>query len=139
MERERLLALGVDEAVIDEIMADYDSVREEYEGKIKSLSREKDIELCLMESGARNMRAVRALIEEGDDYKEQIENLKKGEGTRFLFDGGKSFLPHRSGEKLPDTTFGEMELKLKMAREKKNTVEAIRIKQMAARMGITLI
>lgn len=140
MTRDELTALGIGEEAIEAIIAENNAIREEYEEKLRVVKRENEIDLFLRESGARNVRAVKALLEDGDDYKEQIENLKRSEDTRFLFDSGKkTFTPYRSGERLPDTKMGEYEARLLAARQTGNTLEAIRIKQQAASEGIMLI
>lgn len=140
MTRDELTALGIGEEAIEAIIAENDAIREEYEEKLRVMKRENEIDLFLRESGARNLRAVKALLDDGDDYKEQIEKLKRSEDTRFLFDSGKkTFTPYRSGERLPDTKMGEYEARLNAARQTGNTVEAIRIKQQAASEGIMLI
>lgn len=140
MTRDELAALGIGDEAIDAIIADNDAMREEYEDKIRCIKRENEIDILLRESGARNVRAVKALLDDGDDYKEQIENLKRSEDTRFLFDSGKkTFTPYRSGERLPDTKMGEYEARLTAARQTGNTVEAIKIKKQAASEGIMLI
>ncbi len=141
MEKEELLGLGISEEVAEKIIGEREALREEYEVKINELKRENEIDIILREQGAKNIRAVKALIEPGDarDVKSQIEKMKKDEGTRFLFNTGKSFIPYEGGGKLPDTKADGFEARLKEAREHHNTVEAIRIKQEAAKEGIFLI
>lgn len=140
MDRDELLALGIGEEAADAIIGEREKVIDEYEKKISLMKRENEIDILLRENGARNIKAVKALLEEGDDFANQIERLKNGEDTKFLFEKSrKVFEPHRSGEKLPDTEKDGYELRLAQARAAGNTIEAIRIKQQAASEGIMLI
>ena len=139
MNKDELMALGLDEAAAEEVLSEREAIKTEYEKKIDSLRKENEIENLLNLSGARNKAVVRALIDEEGDLKAQIEKLKTDRDTKFLFEGEKRFSPGRSAEKLPETEKGELEARLKAAREGKNTVEAIRIKQIAAKKGIMLL
>lgn len=141
MEREELEALGVEEAVIEKILEEQQRIIEEYDGRLKEVVRESKIEKILERSGARNVKAVRALIKgtEADEVAIEIENLKNDEDTRFLFEKRGSYAPYRSPERLPDTKKSGFEERLSVARKAGNTVEAIRIKQEAAAQGITLL
>ena len=141
MERDELLSLGIEEEVVDKILEDREKIIEEYDGRLKKAQKEHEIERLLTESGARNIRAVRALItsEDADGVREEIESLKKGEDTRFLFEKRGSYAPYRSPERLPDTKKSGFEERLNMARKAGNTIEAIRIKQEAAAAGIMLL
>ena len=141
MERDELLSLGIEEEVVDKILEDREKIIEEYDGRLKKAQKEHEIERLLTESGARNIRAVRALItsEDADGVREEIESLKKGEDTRFLFEKRGSYAPYRSPERLPDTKKSGFEERLNTARKAGNTIEAIRIKQEAAAAGIMLL
>lgn len=140
MNKDELMALGIDEELCDRIVLEQGKMKEEYENRIDKMKKECELEIMLYESGAKNIKAVRALISEDESAAEQIEKLKKGADTSFLFESKrKSFEPKRSGERLPDTTVGDFEARLSEARRKGNTVEAIRIKQQAASEGIMLV
>lgn len=139
MEREELLSMGVPEEAADAIIGESEKMREDYEKIIADTKKEFEIENLLMKSGARNIKAVRALIEGAEDIEGEIEKLKNDEETRFLFEKKGSFTPYRSPEKLPDMKKSGYETLLTEARKKGNTVDAIRIKQKAASEGIMLI
>lgn len=57
----------------------------EYEQKIKDLEADRDLELKLRDSNARNVKAVKALIDKDKDIDEQIKELMKNEDTSFMF------------------------------------------------------
>lgn len=141
MEREELLALGVEEEIVDRIVDEQEKMREDYESRISSVQRDYEIENLLVQSGARNTKAVRALLGDGDvnSIREELENLKNGEDTKFLFEKKGSFVPARSGERLPDAKKMGYEERLAEARRAGKTIEAIRIKQQAAGEGVMLI
>lgn len=141
MEREELLALGVEEAAIEKILEEQEKMREEYNGRIEQFKKESEIEKILAGCGARNIKAVRALVGDGDveEIRAEIEKLKSDEETKFLFEKKGSFAPARSPERLPDVKRNTFEARLNAARREGNTVEAIRIKQEAAAKGIMLI
>lgn len=141
MDKDELLQMGLDEENAEKILLERRELEAEYEGRIEQIKRENEIENLLKESGAKNIKAVRALLEEDDTLSiaEQLEKLKKGEDTGFLFNQNKGFAPARSGERLPDTKKSSYETKLFEARRSGNTIEAIRIKQMAANEGIMLL
>ncbi len=146
MKREELEALGVGEEALEAIMESEEKIRGEYEDRIKGIEREAEIADILRESGAKNVKAARALLEktDGDDYREsvraEIEALKKDGATRFLFESGvKAFEPARSGERLPDSVKGDYEGQLAAARSRGDRIAAIKIKQKAASEGIALM
>ena len=69
--------------------------REDYEAKIKQIKIDNAVDVSLKDAGAKNLKAVRALLDldglkiDGDSIdglKEQIESLQKDEGTSFMFD-----------------------------------------------------
>ena len=139
MDKEELLTLGVDEDVAEVIAGNMQKMKDEYEARCESVRREWEAESLIRESGARNTDIIKALIKPGEDITEQIEKLKRDKETSFLFEGRKSYEPKRSPEKLPDTKKTGFEERLKAARRDGNTVEAIRIKQLAASEGIMLL
>lgn len=144
MEKDVLVSLGVSEEAIEAIMESESSLRGEYEARIREIEKENEIEKIVSGSGAKNVKAVRALLEgcEGDDYREkvsaQLEEMKKGRDTSFLF-ASKSFEPARSGEKIPKSEPGEYQVRLNDARNRGDRISAIKIKQEAAKNGIMLI
>lgn len=141
MEKNELMALGADEELADVIIGEQEKMAASYEKQIEDVKREYEIEKILNMSGARNIKAVKALITgcEPEDVRSEIEKLKNDEETRFLFERKGSFQPARGSERLPDTKRAKFEDMLKDARRKGNTVEAIRIKQLAASEGVMLI
>lgn len=141
MEREELLALGIEESVAEKILEEQEKLIEEYDNKLKEEKRAIEIERVIEKSGARNITAVKALIkgEELDEVIREIENLKNDEETRFLFEKRGSFAPHRRAERLPGGKKESFEERLSVARRAGNTLEAIRIKQQAAAEGIVLL
>lgn len=141
MERDELLGLGLEESIADRILEEQERLREEYDNALTGMKREYEIEKILRESGARNLKAVRALIE-GEDAESvlrEVERLKNDEETRFLFEKKGSFVPYRSPERLPAAKRDTFEERLKAARRAGDTLEAIRVKQEAASEGIMLI
>ena len=139
MDKEELLTLGVDEAAAEVVAENIQKMKDEYEARCESMRREWEAESLIRESGARNTEIIKALIKPDEDVAEQIERLRRDKDTSFLFEGRKSFEPKRSPERLPDTKKTGFEERLKAARREGNTVEAIRIKQLAAREGVMLL
>ncbi len=139
MDREELLGMGVPEEAADAIIGESEKIKEDYEKRLADTKKEVEIEKLLVKNGARNIKAVRALLEGAEDVEGEIEKLKSDEETRFLFEKKGSFAPARSPERLPDVKKGGYEALLTEARKKGNTVDAIRIKQKAASEGIMLI
>ncbi|MBQ7876577.1 MAG: phage scaffolding protein [Clostridia bacterium] len=139
MNRDELLSLGVGEDICDRILENVDLIKSEYERKIEDLRKENMLDIALYESGARNIKAVKALIDTQGDVNEQIERLKSEKETSFLFENmRRSFKPGKSSEKLPDAMKNDFEVRLGEARKRGNTIEAIRIKQQAAAEGVIL-
>lgn len=141
LERDELIALGLEDAVIERILENEQQLIAEFEGRIDAVKREYEVERLLSESGARNIKAVRALVTGGDveSVKAEIERLKCDEETKFLFEKRGSFAPARSPERLPDVKKNSFEERLSAARRAGNTLEAIRIKQQAASEGVMLL
>ena len=141
MERDELIALGLEENQIEHILHQEAALRAEYDGRIEEIKRDYEVEKLLSESGARNIKSVRALLTGSDieSIKGEIEKLKTDEETRFLFEKRGSFSPARSPERLPDKEKNSYIERLNGARRAGNTIEAIRIKQQAASEGIMLL
>lgn len=81
-------------AEIEKLQSENKAAKEKYESDIKTLKINNAIDSALTASGAKNLKAVRALLDmekitlEGDEVKgvdDQIKALLKGEDTSFLF------------------------------------------------------
>lgn len=81
-------------AQIEKLQADNKLAKEKHEAEIKELKISNAIESALTASGAKNLKAVKALLDmeaitlDGDDVKglaEQVKGLTEGEDTKFLF------------------------------------------------------
>jgi hypothetical protein len=111
MTKERLTELGLDEEIADVLISEIEAEKEagiaafedekseivsNYEDKIKSINVENAAEKALYNAGAKNIKAVRALLSldnaEFDEnngilgLKEQIKKLKSASDTEFLFE-----------------------------------------------------
>lgn len=140
MDKDELLNWGIEEEICDRILEKADLMKEKYEREMESFKREKEIEAALYESGAKNIKAVRALIEEEGSVEEQLEKLKRDSATSFLFENSRgSFKPGKSSERLPNTEKDSFELRLSEARKRGDGIAAIKIKKQAAREGIVLL
>ena len=72
-------------AQLEAAKAETTAVRTEYEGKLAAASKTAEVTAKIYESGARNVKAVRALLDESKDIDEQLKGLKKSDG--YLFRG----------------------------------------------------
>jgi hypothetical protein len=75
---------------------------------------------------------------------EQLEDLQKSKSFLFVKEESnkpefKGFSPAQSGGNQPNVELDELNLRLKEAREKNNTLEVIKIKQEASNKGISLL
>ena len=110
MNQEYLEALGLAPETASEVAEAYGrelaSARGEWEAERSRERTESAVLLALAQAGARNLKAARALVElpegaaAGEDgvlpgLSEQIEALRSGEGTAFLFAGSEP--PQLSG------------------------------------------
>lgn len=125
----------------------------ENEKAMKQLKREGIDTALLTEAGAKNAKAVMALMEALDDkyddeaYKaermKQIESIKKD--NDYLFNPKNQTPPVQgarpipSSDGVPDAKRTGFETRLAEARKNNNTLEQIKIKQEAASEGIILI
>lgn len=71
---------------ITELEENNKTIKSEYEGKLESMRLDSEIEGKLRDAKAKNVKAVRALIDPKGDLDEQIKTLKSGEDTGFLFE-----------------------------------------------------
>ena len=98
-------------AEIEKLQGENKVAKEKYESDIKALKINNAIDSALTGAGAKNLKAVRALLDmekitlDGDEVKgveDQIKALVKDEGSSFLFDvssqGGKSPTGTKAGE-----------------------------------------
>lgn len=80
----------VDNEKLQSKIAELESVnkssKEQYEATIKKLQKDNEIESKLRDAKAKNIKAVRALINEEDDLDKQIKKLQENEDTGFLFE-----------------------------------------------------
>jgi len=83
---------------IEDFKADNTKTKQDYEAKINQIKLDSLLENALKEAGAKNVKAVKALLDsekiklEGDGIagvKEQLEALKKEESSKFLFNEQK--------------------------------------------------
>lgn len=124
-----------------------------YDEELAALKFNNAIELALTGAGAKNVKAVRAMLDDtkiklGDDGKltgfgEQIEALKKSDG--YLFDVPQKqqqqftgFQPGSSST-VPDSKQAGYEARLADARKNNNQLEVIKVKQEAANDGVILM
>lgn len=73
-------------AKITELETANTNMKTEYEQKIESIKKDAELEGKLRDAKAKNLKAVRALIDMSGDIDKQIETLKAGEDTGFLFE-----------------------------------------------------
>lgn len=100
----------------DEYKAKYDESVKEGEAKVAAVKKSYEIDLALTKAGARNARAVRALIDENAitfdkegkviGMEEQLNNLKTKEA--YLFGDNQPAVPPKAG-KSPDPSTGKTE------------------------------
>lgn len=121
-----------------------------HEQEIATLKFNNAVELALNGAKAKNIKAVRAMLDDskikfGDDGKltgfdEQIEALKKSDG--YMFDLQQQqftgFQPGASGI-VPDSKQAGYEARLADARKNNNQLDVIKIKQEAANDGVILM
>ena len=76
-------------AKIAELEETNKKTKSEYEEQLETLRKDSEIELKLRDAKAKNVKAVRALLNADDDLDKQIKTLKENEETSFLFDSEK--------------------------------------------------
>jgi len=130
-----------------------------HEGELAALRLTAATDAALTKAGAKNLTATKALLAEflkdaklADDgtvrgLASEIEALAKAEGTAFMFKETEQapspkfvgVKPGESRDSVPDPQVGSFEARLAEARKANNMVGAIKIKQEAAKEGITLL
>ena len=71
---------------IAELEQTNESSKNDYEARIAKLEKDNRTELKLRDAKAKNIKAVKALLDPDKDEDEQIKALKEAEETAFLFD-----------------------------------------------------
>ena len=82
-------AVGDNEALttkIAELEEANKTTKAEYEGKLEALRKDSELEMKLRDAKAKNVKAVKALINPDEDLDTQIKGLVAGEDTSFLFE-----------------------------------------------------
>ena len=124
-----------------------------YAADLKALQISNAVERELTAAGAKNIKAVKALLEnldkaemDGETVKglaDQIKKLKEDEGTKFLFNESNTSIkgvnPGQKRATPPDPKAEGFAARLNEARKNGNTLEAIKIKQEAAAEGVSLL
>ena len=126
----------------------------DHETKISQMALDNAVELALTKEGAKNTKAVKALMSdfladaklEGESIKgftEAITKLKETDGYLFNDSSDKGFKGSTpkggSGADPQKTPRSVFEAQLAEARKNGNNVEAIKIKQQASEQGISLL
>ena len=146
---------------VESLKTEIDSLKEtnkkqisDYETKISQMALDNAVEMALVKEGAKNTKAVKALmsdfladakLEDGSikGFADAITKLKETDG--YLFNdssnnGFKGSTPKGGSggdpQKTPKSVF---EARLAEARKNKNNTEAIKIKQEASEQGISLL
>lgn len=131
---------------------------ETHQNEMQQLKMDAAIEKALTDGGAKNVKAVRALLELGEDTKidqdgtvkglaEQIEKLKADEGSKFLFNEQPETKPQTTftgfqpgaATTVPNPTHAGYEARLAEARKNGNQLEVIKIKQEAFQADGTVL
>lgn len=131
---------------------------ETHQKEMQQLKLDAAVERALTDGGAKNVKAVRALLELGDNVKfdkdgtvkglvEQIEKLKADESSKFLFKETESaqsqvtFSGFQPGVAtvIPNSAKAGYETRLAEARKNGNTLEVIKIKQEAYEANGTVL
>lgn len=138
---------------IETLQADNRAKDEAHEKELAQLKIDAAVEKALSESGAKNVKAARALLDLSDaklsddgtvkGLAEQIQKLQAGEDSRFLFKEKQQdqqqwiFTGFRPGESttVPDSRQAGYETRLAEARKNNNQLEVIRIKREAFEDG----
>ncbi len=138
-------------AQIAQLQADNKAAADKYAADLKAVQINNAVEKELTAAGAKNLKAVKALLEgldkaelDGENVKglaDQIKKLKEEEGTKFLFEEKPGFTGVKAGQsgRTPDPKTAGFAARLDEARKNGNTLEAIKIKQEAAAEGVSLM
>ena len=141
---------------IEQLQNDNKAKDEAHANEIKQLKIDTAIDKALADAKAKNTKAVKALLELGDDIEigedgtikgldAKIKALTEAEDTKFLFDATKptdnNSKGYVSGQKMDGVpgASSTYETRLAEARKNGNTLEVIKIKQEAASEGVVLI
>lgn len=144
---------------VEQLQTDLDTWKTKYDTDIAKLRMDHAVEAALTAAGARNVKAVKALLadfltdaklaEDGTvkGLTEEIKTLSEGEGTAFLFEtargtqqpGFKGMQPGNPGGGTPPAGNDTYETRLAEARKSGNTAEAVAIKREAAENGVFLM
>lgn len=141
---------------IAELQAENDRTKEAHKSEMNQLKIDFAVEKALSVAKAKNVKAVKALLDltdaqfdkEGNvkGLQEQIDKLAADEGTKFLFEVSTQkdqqhftgFQPGASTT-VPNSTAAGYEARLADARKNNNQLEVIKIKQEAAAEGVVLL
>lgn len=138
---------------IADLQAENSKVKETHESEMNQLKVDFAVEKALTGAKAKNIKAVKALLDLTDakldkdgtvkGLAEQIEKLTAADDTKFLFDAAqqqtfKGFQPGASST-VPNSTAAGYEARLADARKNNNQLEVIKIKQEAAAEGVVLM
>lgn len=138
-------------AQIAQLQADNKAAADKYAADLKAVQINNAVEKELTAAGAKNLKAVKALLEgldkaelDGENVKglaDQIKKLKEEEGTKFLFEEKPGLTGVKAGQtgKMPDAKTAGFAARLDEARKSGNTIEAIKVKQEAAAAGVSLM
>lgn len=138
---------------IETLQADNRAKDEAHEKELAQLKIDAAVEKALSESGAKNVKAARALLDLSDaklsddgtvkGLAEQIQKLQAGEDSRFLFKEKQQDQQQRmftgfqpgASTTVPDSRQAGYETRLAEARKNNNQLEVIRIKREAFEDG----
>lgn len=143
---------------IETLQNDNKANEEKFNAQIKQMKIDTAIDKALTEAKAKNLKAVKALLDTTDaelledgtikGLSEKIKGLTENQETSFLFDsidnapnktnGHSGFIPGQKKDGVPNDN-ATYETRLAEARKNGNTLEAIRIKQEAQSEGIILM
>lgn len=139
-------------AEIEKLQGENKAAAEKYAADMKALALNNAIEKALTAAGAKNLKAVKALLDvtnaemDGETVKgldAQIKALKDDAGSSFLFgEAQPGFIgvpANKNPIKAPNPKVDGFNARLAEARKNGNTLEAIKIKQEAANEGISLL
>ena len=141
-------------AEIEKLQGENKAAATKYAADLKAMQINNAVERELVAAGAKNIKAVKALLNDldkaeldGDTVKglaDQIKKLQEDEGSKFLFGevqkpGVKGMTPNPSNGLSDNPKASEYEAKLADARKNNDTLAAIKIKQEAAAEGIALM
>ena len=141
---------------IADLQAENTKTKETHEAELNQLKVDFAVEKALTGAKAKNIKAVKALLDLTDaklekegtvkGLQDQIDNLLADESTKFLFETQgnqqqnqfRGFQPGVSTT-VPNSTAASYESRLAEARKSNNQLEAIRVKQEAAAEGVILL